>query len=67
MVSLLQDDAVYFCANPRCLKPELCKESLKGVLISMLTEVLVCSYECLSDIFMKIAPGLQKCSSVLLN
>lgn len=67
MVSVLQDDAIYSCANPRCLKPEFLKENVKGLWISTLTQVLVCNYKCFSDIFMKRVPGLQKCSSVLLN
>lgn len=41
MVSLLQDDAIYICANLGCLKPKLYKEKVKEILISTLTEVLV--------------------------
>lgn len=67
MVSLLQDDAIYFCANLGCLKLELRKEKVKRMLLSILTEVLVHSYKCLSDIFMKRVPGLQKSLSVSFN
>lgn len=67
MVSLVQDDAIYFCANLRCLKPELDKEYLKGKLISMPTEMLVHINKSLSYVFMKSLPGFHKCSSVFLN
>lgn len=53
--------------NLRCLKPELCKEYLKEILISTPTEVLVHINKCLSVIFVKKLPGVQKCSSVLLD
>lgn len=36
MVSLLQGDTVYFCANLRCIKPQMCKETLKDALVSTL-------------------------------
>lgn len=67
MVNLLQDDAIYFCANLRCLKPESRKEYLKGILISIPTEVLVHINKCLLDIFMKRLPESKKCSSVFLS